>query len=274
MKLRAWAMVMTAGVALALMGATGRAEDGITVQGNGDAKGRPTEVVITASLTGDGELATDATVKFRDAKKRAMAAIEGLKNSNVTVVSDGVSVNSALDANTQMMMMRGQVVQGGNQKVQVKENERIVLANADKLEQDALLDTVLKILDTAKDAGFQVGTPLPSNYYEIQQMGGQGNNIVAFRLPDLEPLREQAYKSAVEDAKAKAQRIADLAGVKLGRILAVTEGEKVDSSVSTIVRAMNGGSARSEPMEKGITGQTSGDLTLHVNLTVLFEIVK
>ncbi|HUO07559.1 MAG TPA: SIMPL domain-containing protein [Phycisphaerae bacterium] len=272
MKFRAWMMVMAAAMALTLWGAAVRAEEGITVQGGGEATGKPTEVEITASLTGDGELATDATVKFRDAKKRALAAIAGLKNPDISVVTQGVSITNAMDANTQMMLMRGQAVQGGTQKVQVRENDRIVLAHADKLEPDVLLDTVLKILDTAKDAGFQIGGPMPTSYYEMQQMGGQGSTIVAFRLPELDALREQAYKAAVADARAKAQRIADLTGVKLGRILSVTEGEKVNSASRVVV--MNGNSVMSEPLEKGITGNTSGDLTLRVNLTVLFEIAK
>src|SRR5579884_3883819 len=86
--------------------------EGITVQGTGDAKGKPTSVEISATLTGEAELATDATVKFRDAKKRALAAIAAIKNPDLSVVSDGLAINSTVDANTQMMMMRGQQVQG------------------------------------------------------------------------------------------------------------------------------------------------------------------
>lgn len=279
MKTRAWAMAVMATVAVAGLATGVRAEEGITVQGNGEAKAKPTQVEISANLTGDGELATDATVKFRDAKKRAVAAIEGLKNPDLSVESDGVSVNSTMDANTQMMIMRGQAVQSQTQKVQVRENSRIILKNTDKLETDALLDTVLKILDTAKDAGFTVGPPTPSSYYELQVSGGQPSSIVTFRLPELSSVREKAYQSAVEDARAKAQKIADLAGVKLGRILAVTEGEKTDTaspttSLSMLVRVMNGGGVKSEPVQKGIAGATSGELTMRVNLTVLFEIAK
>ena len=37
-------------------------------------------------------------------------------------------------------------------------------------------------------------------------------------------MREEAYKKAMEDAKTRAQKLADLAGVKLGPILSVHDG--------------------------------------------------
>src|SRR5690349_10050647 len=98
-----WLAVVVAAV-VGLAGAA-RADEGITVQGTGSAKARPTQVEIECTLSGDAELASDATVKFRDAKKRAMAAIEALKNKDLSVTSDGLSINNALDAQTQMMMM-------------------------------------------------------------------------------------------------------------------------------------------------------------------------
>ena len=116
---------------------------------------------------------------------------------------------------------------------------------------------------------------MASNYYEMQMQAGQGNAIVTFKLPDPSSLRDEAYKVAIDDAKARAQKIADLSGVKLGRILSVTEGQPAsDSPVASIYQIVYGGGIGGKPVEKGITGQSSGDLTLRVNLTVVFEIAK
>ncbi|MCL2647486.1 MAG: SIMPL domain-containing protein [Phycisphaerales bacterium] len=230
---------------------------GITVQGVGEAKGKPTQVEIACIVSGDAELASDATVKFRDAKKRATAAIEGLKNPDLKVISDGVSVGGMMDPNTQMMIMRGM---GGTQvakpRVQIMEKSRVVLSNAGKLEPDALLETILKILDVAKEGGFQVGPQQPTDYNEMQNYRSSGMAMVSFKLADGTELRDQAYKAALADARGKAEKLAELAGVKLGKIMAIQE--------------MPG----SQRPDGSVAGNTAGELSKRVNLTVQFEIVK
>jgi uncharacterized protein YggE len=226
---------------------------GITVQGNGTAKAKPTQVEIDCTITADAELATDATVKFRDAKKRALAAIEGMKNPDVKVNSNGLSISNAPDAAAQQAMMRGMPVTPGKARVMIVEKNKIVITNADKLEPEALLETVLKVLDVAKDAGFTVGPSMPSNPWEAQQMGGQmANGMVQFKVPDGVSLRDEAYKSAIEDAKGKAQKLAELSGCKLGSVKAIQQ--------------QGGGD------DKVVSSNTTGELTKHISLTVQFEI--
>ena len=131
-----------------------------------------------------------------------------------------------------------------------------------------MLSKVLKILDVAKDSGFQIG-PVPArNYYEMQiraQQGGDAaHQAVSFKLPDTAQLRERAYKAAIDDAKAKAQRLAELSGAKLGRIISVhDEGVgSSDSENAAMVRYVYGMRAGKEGEEKSIVGSNSGDLTL------------
>ena len=248
------------------------------MQGSGVAKARPTEVEINGTIAAEAELAADATVKFRDTKKRALAAFAALKNPDLSIISSGVSVESAADANAQMMMMRGMAVPAGtNQKVRIVENSRITLVNTDKLDPDALLDKVLKILDVAKDAGFQVGPAPPGNYQEmVMRMQGmqQDSGIVAFKLPDSSAAHDKAYEAAIEDARGKAQRLAELAGVKLGRVISVQEKASDDNNSGANVVYPWGFGAKNTEKDTAVSGSTSGDLALHVNLTVRFEIAK
>ena len=79
--------------------------------------------------------------------------------------------------------------------------------------------------------------------------------MVLFKLPDAVTLRDQAYKAAIEDARDKAQKLADLAGVKLGRVTSIQED-------------------RSGGDSKTATSGTTGDVVKRLNLTVQFEIVK
>jgi hypothetical protein len=235
---------------------------------------------MSATLSAEAELAADASVKFRDAKKRALAAIAGLKNPDLSIVPGGVSVGSGADANTQMMIMRGMAVPNTTQKVRLTETSRIVLAHADKLEPDELLDKLLKILDVAKDAGFQIGPAPATNYLEMQlraQEGGEGGATVSFKLPDSTALREKAYEAAIDDSRTKAQKLAELSRAKLGRILSVHEegSGKSDSDVAPMIMYFYGALGNKGAAEdKSLSNSTSGDLTLHVNLTVQFEMAK
>ncbi|HEV3418117.1 MAG TPA: SIMPL domain-containing protein [Pirellulales bacterium] len=247
-------------------------EEGIVVHSTGSASARPTQVEMSAKLSADAELAADAAVKFRDAKKRALAALAALKNSDLSVTPGGVSVATSLDSNAQqMMMMRGISVGSTNQKVRITETNRIVLSQADKLEPEELLASLLKILDVAKDAGFQFALPPTNDYYEMQARAQEGQVVFLFKLPDSAVLRKKAYKAAIDDAKARAQELADLSAIKLGRILSVQEGP--GSNMQGVVYyspAMNRGSGE----DNALTGVTSGEVTMRVNLTVQFEIAK
>jgi uncharacterized protein YggE len=265
-------------LAASSMAATVLADEGILVRGTGSATGRPSQIEMSATLSGEAELAADAMVKFHDAKRRALAAIAGLKDPDLSVESGGVSVGSGTDANTQMMMMQGMAVPNTPQKVRLTETSRIVLIHTDKLEPEEMLSKVLKILDVAKDSGFQIGPAPARNYYEMQirAQQGDGSATVSFKLPDTSALRDRAYKAAIDDAKAKAQRLAELSGAKLGRIISVhDEGVgSSDSENASMVRYVYGMRAGKEGEERSIAGSNSGDLTLGASLTVQFEIAK
>jgi uncharacterized protein YggE len=248
---------------------------GITVSGSGTVKSKPTEIEIGAMISGEAELTNDALVKYRDAKKRAIAAVDGLKMKEVSVESNGVSINQAYDPNAQQMMMQGRATNIGKPKVQASESLKIVMKGVDKLQTDALLDTVMKVIDTGRDAGLQIGPPTPMNYYQMQQMmqQGQGMTMLQFKISDPAKQREEAYKQAMDDAKAKAKRLAELAGVKLGRIVAVQDGPAIRTDNQMAQYMYNNGMAQpSDPSE--MVSQMLTDISLKVTLTVQFEIEK
>jgi uncharacterized protein YggE len=263
-------------VAIALTSHARAEQQGITVSGTGQVKSKPTEVEIGAMVSGEAELTNDAMVKYRDAKKRAIAAIEGLKLPNLAVESNGVSVSQALDPNAQQMIMQGRAANLPKPKVQASESFKIVLKAVDKLTTDVLMDTVMKVIDTGRDAGLQIGPPTPMNYYQYQMMmqQGQGQGMLQFRIGDPAVQREEAYKQAMEDAKKKAQRLADLAGVKLGKILSVQDSVPVKNENQNQMPWMYymGGGMQTDTAD--MTSQVFTDIPLKVTLTVQFEIAK
>lgn len=275
MSFRTTARLCLVGFAVLLLAARGVRADspsGITVSGSGQSKSKPTEVEIGALVSGEAELTNDAMVKYRDAKKRALAAIEGLKLPNVTIESMGVSVSQAVDPNQAQMMMQGRAATMGKPKVQASESMKIVLKGVDKSSTDALMDQIMKLIDTGRDAGLQIGPPTPMNYYQYQMMmqNGQGQGMLQFKISDPAAAREQAYKLAMDEAKAKAQRLADLAGVKLGKIISVQDAGQ--QAVQPNPYMYYGGQQPTDPTE--LTSTMLGDIALKVTLTVQFEIAK
>lgn len=243
----------------------------ITVTGSGDARGRPTMVEMSATVSGEAELAADAVVKFKDARRRAVKALEDLKVPSLTIESRGFTLNQGVDPNQQQMIMRGQVPTNTKQRVQVSEPLRLVIKGVDQMKDEDLMAVVLKVVDAGRDAGLTVGPPVPTNYYQMQMMmqrGDSGAGVASFKIPDASALREQAYGKAIENARDKATRLAKLAGVKLGRVTSVQDGGTPPQPGRVIyVDAMQQPAAEAE-----LTSNVAGDITYNARLVVQFAI--
>jgi uncharacterized protein YggE len=241
------------------------ADDGITVAGVGTVKGKATVVEIGSSVAGEGELANDASVKYRDAKKRAVAALEALKNPDLSVESKGFSINQAMDPQAQQRMMQGMGVDPNfKAKVEVTEDLKVVLKNADQLAVDKLMETILKVIDTGRDSGLTLG-PGSMTYYQMQMaaQNGQSMSMISFKIPDPSSLREQAYKLAIDDAKTRAGQLAELSGVKLGHILSVQDQDVPQNNPNVPADT-----------DQSLTSTVFGDIPLTVHLQVQFAIEK
>ena len=267
-------------IAVLLLGSIVRADDtGITVSATGEVKGKPNTVEIGAVVNAEAELTADAIVKYREAKKKSVTALEGLKLQNLAIDSAGFTVNQAQDQQQQMRVMNGMPAGNAKQKVEVTESMKLTVKNVDKMEPEQVMDTLLKVIDTGRDAGLVIGPPPARNYWEAQQMAqmGRGQSMVGFKILESASLKEQAYKLAMDNANAKAKRLADLAGVKLGRVVSVQEavGKTTSENQSenfqmAMARAAFGiTSDAADPTSNLFT-----DIPVKVVLTVQYEIQK
>jgi uncharacterized protein YggE len=252
---------------------------GISVTGVGVAKGQPSVVEIGARLIGEGDLAADASVKYNDLRKKAVAALDALKDPYLSIEFGGPSVGLAPDPGAPMRLMQGIATDNAKRRVQISEQVKLVLKGVEKLEKDRLIAAVLKVIDTARDAGL-VLSDAPSNYIQMQlraQSGQSGDTIVVFKIPDRTELETQAYEKAVANARARAERIAKLSGVKLGRVSSVQdqgilpEGNSTQSLIAAVY-----GSALSAPAPetKEVESSALTEIPVTVRLTVKFEIEK
>ena len=160
------------------------------------------------------------------------------------------------------------------QRVQVSESMRIVLRDLDKLKDDELMGMVLKVIDAGKDAGLVIGMGAPQNSYQYQMMmqrGDAGVGMATFKVTDPAKVREAAYAKAIQSARTKAERLAALSGVKLGRVLSVQDNV-VQTQTAQVVYVY--GTQQQAAAEGELTSPVAGDITLNVRLTVQFAIAE
>lgn len=197
--------------------------EGFTVAGKAVVLARPDVIEIDLSVSAGSELTADAIVKYRDARRKLRDAFAALKLGNVAVEERGLLVD-------QKGMMNNMFFFGGYQpnqrnKTEVQLSRKLVVRGSDirKMDEDAVLQLVARLLDVAQDAGGHVG-PQQEDYNPYNYRWNQQNTgLVRFVLEDFDKLQEEAYEKAIADARARAARLARLSKVELGSIVAIRE---------------------------------------------------
>jgi uncharacterized protein YggE len=263
---------------LAFPAMTAAAEEGpgITVSEIGVVEAMPDIIELTTTIEGNAELAGDAVKKYHDNKRRVIEALNGLKIQGMTVVGSGLSVNSGTPANPMAAFQPGQANQPKiGDKVAVQERLTITLSGIDTTGADNILQSVTRILDVAKDAGGAFGSG-PKSMIEIQLSGAKPGPLATFKLSKTDLPRQQAYEAALKQARAKAGRLAQLAGVELGDVVSIRETAPVPKGDTgggpmAAYLALIGGSSNHKPE---YTSAELQSIPVSVSLSVQFDIVK
>jgi uncharacterized protein YggE len=245
--------------------------EGFTVAGKGASGARPNRLEIDLEVSAASEMTSDVIVKYRDAKKRLQEAFATLKLGNVTVEERALVVEQKGQAFNPYFMDTPPARRG---KVEVQLTRKLVVncTNIRGLDEEALLQLVAKLLDVAQDAGGKVGGQSEFNPY-MYRYGGSNSALVRFILDDFEALQEKAYQSAIDDARARAGRLARLSGVELGAVAGVREvvvpGEKGETSSPNFYYGMPA-TTDDEPPRKRIESSRFQEIPIRVELQVRF----
>ncbi len=116
------------------------------------ASARPNRLEIDLEVSAASELTADAIVKYRDAKKRLQEAFAALKMTNVAVEERGLLVDQK-GQQFNPYYMDYQPNRKGKVEVQLTRKLVVTCSNIRKLDEEALLQLVAKLLDVAQDAG-------------------------------------------------------------------------------------------------------------------------
>lgn len=258
----------------------GAEESGITVSGSGEVRAKPNAVEFDLRTAGSAELTGDAIVKYRDAKRRTLEAFQKLKLKKLEIEEKGVGLSSVGAAGAPGMVAFPGQPAAVKPQVEIARSMRVVLREIQDLSEEELMDTIGKILDTAHDSGATIGGASDTNAMMMARMYGQqmSSSMATFVLENVTEAREQAYAQAMEQARARANRLATLADVKLGHVLSVQEQQVVSSSDTSIqmqlMMAMYGMRDSSSKDELRLTSDKFAEIPVRVNLQVRFGIEK
>lgn len=190
----------------------------LTVSGEGEAKGRPDQAMLSAGVVTDGKTAVEALA----ANARKMTAVfDTLKRLGIP--------DRAIQ--TSEMSVSPQYPDDGRQPRRITGYEA---ANTVNVTVDDL-DKVGPAVDALVNSG-------------ANSLGG-----ISFTIRDDKPLMAQAREAAAADAKAKAETLAHAAGVTLGPILSISEGGGVAEPVRPMYRMAVAAAAPPPPVAAGET---------------------
>jgi uncharacterized protein YggE len=267
----------TASAQSALATAAG-GSDGITVYGTGDLSTRPNWVEIDLNLSGKAELTADALVKYRDAKKRVIEALEKLNVKNLSMDERGLTVSAGTPLEQQQRAMNGMPQVPTKTQIEVASVLRVRVKDVRDLPPEDLIKTVGRLLDAAQDTGVSIG-PSAAEVMRNMRYGNYTNNTSAVRfvVADLAAIREKAYEQAVADARSRAARLAKLNQLKLGAAMSVQEvqvaGDQQAPVSSNVQYGVNPPSPPAEDAgEPRLTSNNLSGINVQVKLLVRFAI--
>lgn len=252
---------------------TGANIEGFTVTGKGATSARPNRFEIDLEIAASSELSADVIVKYRDAKKRLNDAFAALKLKDVAITEKPLSIEQKGQVYNPYYMDMPPARKG---KVEVQLSRKLVASGGGirELDEEAVIQLVAKLLDVAQDAGGKVGASNEYNpYYGRYNMH---NGLVRFILDDFEALQDKAYQSAIDDARARAGRLAKISGVTLGPVVGVREvfvsGDKGRNSNNYYYEMMM--SADDEIPRRQVEASRFAEIPVRVELQVRFAVAK
>ena len=189
---------------------------GISVSGEGKVSGAPDIAVLTLGVS-----ALAPSVK--DARDQAATAMKGIVDSIKGNGVDGKDIQS-----TQFSIQPEYDYRGDTQELRGYRVTNIVTAKVRNI------DNTSKIIDDAVAAGG-----------DLTQVQG-----IDFTIDDPSKLQDEARGEAVKDAQTKAERLADLAGVKLGKPISISESG-VASPMPSREALLGGAASDVSPIEPG-----------------------
>ncbi|MDX9892943.1 MAG: SIMPL domain-containing protein [Patescibacteria group bacterium] len=207
----------------------------ITIQGEGKVTAIPDIAQVSLGVQAEKIKVEDAQRENTQKMNDIIAALKGLNVEQKDIKTTNYNISPKYDWNNGTRILRGYIV---SQNVTVKIRD---------------LDRIGDILDKAADLG-------------ANQVGG-----LNFTIDEPEVLRQEAREKALASAKAKAESLAKVAEVKLGKLVSFNEsGDNYDYPYYLESQAMMMDSLK---VAEETTTIEPGSQDITVNVTVTYEVL-
>jgi uncharacterized protein YggE len=244
----------------------------ITVTGSGVGSAAPDYVVIQGEITASAENAEEAVKEFRELRHKVEDDIsaddsvslrlqfggEELSSGPTVGASAGIGGLSASSATPP-----GQI--GVSETIEMRIDFKSDMQRMQAIEQAA------KVIAKAKEAGVQFSHSM--NPMMIA-MGQQASGILEFGIDDPRKVQAAAYKKAVEDARARAESLASIAGARLGRIVSIEEVEIATAENPYVSAIAWSAQQQSDSKETKVTTDRNAAVEVRKDLRVVFELLN
>lgn len=256
---------------------------GVTVTAWGQAMARPQAIELHVKVTGKGQLGTDALARFHQYQRELAKMVSTLGPESVKVHTGGIAI-TLVGIPEDDWESPAPTDQQAVAELAVSSICRITIAGLDKLSEEELVELTSTLVDKLRDSGL---TLLPAQEaMAIEDEAGSDIDgslaVVGFVLQDLSEPQASARESAFKRAKARAEALAKLAGMRLGPVVAVQEiSSGVDLAESPYVleaeheRDLEADAPGivSEASHGRLVTRTSGPVAIQVGLQVRFALL-
>lgn len=262
----------------------GSADDGtITVLGSSELNVQPSGIEIDLTAVGAAELTGDAIVKYQDAVRRTKDAFEKLEIKDLKIEERTLAITSGGAAGGMAGMVvafpGGGAGEAAKPQIDITRSLRVTMVGIRDMEEEALVKTIGKLLDTAKDAGAAVGGSDPSAAMMASMIGRNvgSQSLVRYIVDDADEQREKAYQMAFAQAESRAKRLAGLARQKLGSVISVEESAVAAPSSEgpqeKLIKAVYG-IGETQTDDSRLSSDRLGPIPVRVGLKVKFALEK
>ncbi|MEW5420372.1 SIMPL domain-containing protein [Amorphus sp. 3PC139-8] len=226
------AVTLAAVLAVSAVPAFARDTANLTVTGTGTAAGTPDMATVSVGTVTEAASAGDA---LSENSSQVQAVIDAVKGAGI----------EARDIQTSGFSVSPRYTNPGNDSNEAPKIDGYRVTNGVTV-RVRQLDTLGGLLDTLVKAG-------------ANDVSG-----IQFAISNTDKLEDTARTAAVADAKHKAALYAEAAGVRLGRVLAITEGGNQEPRPMPMMRME--ASAMSVPVE-------AGEQSLSAQVRIVYEIL-
>lgn len=258
---------------------------GIAVTGWGEVMARPTSLELHVKVTGTGTLGTDALTRFEQSRRELTEIVAAMQPQLVKLHAGGIAITPGGDPDMywQTLAPGGEA---GLSELAVSSVCRIAIGGLRVLPEQQMVELTSHLMDKLRDRGLAL---LPAQQAQALEAGA-ANDVCAARAPvgfvveDLSAAQAEARRLAFLRAKASAEALAKLAGMRLGPVVAVQElssgidpemlappldefewGEEPPAEIAT---------SPAGPNHARLVSRTSGPVPVRVELEVRFTMLS